>query len=351
MKTLSGLERILTTIRHQEPDRVPTFDLDIDRGVMHKIKPDISYEDFVEYMDLDGLVLFETREDKYEVLNEHKRIVRNKWGTICRFGAASEFAPVFVEAPIKSENDIENYVPPDPNLSGVYPILEQWVKRFKGKKAIIAHVCDPSFTVRDFLLGQVEYFKAIKTNPDLLERLNEITGEYHLSYIKSCIDIGADIVFMSTDLATNIGPFLSLEDTKRFVMPNNRKITQYAKSKGIPCLRHSDGNIWPLFDMLIDVGFDGIHPIDPVAGMDLGEAKAKYGDKVCLMGNVDCAYIMTWGTTEEVREDVRRCMRQAAKGGGYICMTSNSVHSATKPENYVAMVEAIKEYGRYPIKI
>ena len=116
-------------------------------------------------------------------------------------------------------------------------------------------------------------------------------------------------------------------------------------------LDNLDALIWKLFDMLIDVGFDAIHPIDPTAGMDLGEAKAKYGDKVCLMGNVDCTYIMTWGTPDEVREDVKRCIRQAAKGGGYICTTSNSVHSATKPENYIAMVEAIKEYGKYPISL
>jgi len=348
---MTGIERILTTIRHQEPDRVPTFEIDIDRKVINKIKPGASFEDFVEYMDIDGLVLFETREDKYEVLDESKRIVRNKWGTTSRFGQASEYAPVFVEAPIKSEKDLKDFVPPDPDLSGTYKVLEQWVKRFKGKRAVIAHVCDPSFTVRDFLLGQVEYFKAIKTNPDLILRLNEITGDYHLRYVKNCIDIGVDIIFESTDLATNLGPMMSPQDLEKFVMPQNRRIIDYTKSKGLPCLRHSDGNIWKIFDMLVDAGYDGIHPIDPTAGMDLGEAKAKYGDKVCLMGNVDCTYIMTWGTTDEVREDVKRCMRQAAKGGGYICMTSNSVHSATKPENYVAMLEAIKEYGRYPVKL
>ncbi len=351
MKKLTGLERILTTIRHEEPDRVPTFEIDIDRKVIGEIKPGTSFEDFVEYMDLDGLVLFETRGDKYEVLDESKGLVRDKWGAIRRFGKGSEYAAVFMEAPIKSEQDLKGYVPPDPDLSGSYEILEQWGRRFKGKRAVIGHVVDPSYSVKDCLLGQVEYFKAVKTNPDLINRLNEITGDYHLRYIKNCIDIGIDIVFMSTDIATNLGPMMSPESLERFVMPNNRKIIQYSKSKGLPCLRHTDGNIWKIFDMLVDAGYDGIHPIDPTAGMDLGEAKAKYGDKVCLMGNVDCTYIMTWGTADEVREDVKRCLRQAAKGGGYICMTSNSVHSATKPENYVAMIEAIKEYGRYPISL
>jgi uroporphyrinogen-III decarboxylase len=66
---------------------------------------------------------------------------------------------------------------------------------------------------------------------------------------------------------------------------------------------------------------------------------------------VDCAYILTWGTLEQVREEVKRCIRQAARGGGFICMSSNSIHSAVKPENYVEMVRAIHDYGKYPISI
>ena len=71
--------------------------------------------------------------------------------------------------------------------------------------------------------------------------------------------------------------------------------------------------------------------------------------KSIIEGNVDCAYLLPDGTTDEVREAVRKCIMQAGKGGGYICGTSNSVHPTVKPENYVAMVEAIKEYGKYPL--
>ncbi len=349
MKTLTNLERVLTTINHQEPDMIPTFEIHIDSKVRDKIKSGLSYADFVEYMDLDAIVFPDLEGDKYEALDESKGLFRDKWGAIKRFNIASEFVSVLVEAPIKSEKDLKGYVPPDPDLFGAYKALEQGVKRFKGKRAVIAVTVDPSFSIRDSLLGQVEYFKAIKTNPDLIYRLNEITGDYHLKYIKNCIALGVDIVWVTTDIATSMGPMLSPEDTQRFIMPNNRKIVQYTKSKGLPCFRHSDGNLWQVFDMLIDAGFDGVHPIDPVAGMDLGEVKTKYGDRICLIGNVDCSHLMTWGTTDEVREAVKKCIRQAGKGGGYICTTSNTVHSATKPENYMTMVEAIREYGKYPL--
>jgi len=311
MKTLTSLERVLTTIRHQEPDVVPHFD-SVYPNVREAILPGSSDADLVEYLDIDAIMLDEASGDKFEVVDESKELVRTKWGSIGCFGKGSETLPFLMEPSIKSEKDIKGYVPPDPDLSGSYKLLEYLVKRFKGKRAVIAHCRDPMYAVRDCMLGMPEYFKAIRTNPDLIERLNEISGDYTMRYLKNCIDVGADIVFETIDLAHNQGPFISPEDTEKFVMPNNRKLVQYVKSRGVPCLRHSDGNIWPLLDMIIDAGYDAIHPIDPLGGMDLGEVKAKYGDKICLMGNVDCTHLLSWGTTDEVREAVIKCIMQDA---------------------------------------
>ena len=144
---------------------------------------------------------------------------------------------------------------------------------------------------------------------------------------------------------------LSREHFARHVIPVLKTLVDEAKSLGVFVMKHTDGNIYPILDLIVDTGIHGLHPIDPNAGMDLGDVKEKYGHRICLMGNVDCAYVLTWGTVEEVREDVRRCIRQAAKGGGYICMSSNSIHPAVKPENYAEMVRAVHELGQYPISI
>lgn len=79
--------------------------------------------------------------------------------------------------------------------------------------------------------------------------------------------------------------------------------------------------------------------------------KAKYGDRLCLVGNVNCGATLSWGTIEEVRQEVKDCIRKAGLGGAYICTSSNSIHSGVKPENYVAMVEAIREFGKYPLDL
>jgi uroporphyrinogen-III decarboxylase len=69
------------------------------------------------------------------------------------------------------------------------------------------------------------------------------------------------------------------------------------------------------------------------------------------MGNIDCVRLLSWGSEDEVRETVGTCIKKAGKGGGLICMSSNSIHSGVKPANYLAMVKAIKEYGRYPLQL
>ena len=81
--------------------------------------------------------------------------------------------------------------------------------------------------------------------------------------------------------------------------------------------------------------------------MDLKTVKKLVGDKVCICGNIDCAHLLPWGTTEDVRQAVRQAIADAGSGGGYILTSSNSIHSSCKPENFTAMVRAAKEFGEY----
>ena len=345
MKKLTNLERILRVLDLQEPDVVPTFELIIDKKVRDAILPGASYEDFVEFMDLDAAVYYDWAYDRYETLDEAKGIIRDKFGVIKR--RTSEVDPMPIEPVIKSEKDLDHYIPPDPNVPWKYKGLEVALKKFKGQRAIIATVVDVFYIVSE-MRGMANHFRDIIRNPSLVEKLNEIVLNYNLQYIRNCIELGADIIWISGDYATTLGPMVSPKHIERFAIGPLRRQVEECQKFGIPCLKHTDGNIWSIFDLLVKTGVDGIHPIDPLSGMDIGEAKVKYGNRVCLIGNIDCGHLLTFGTEEEVRQAVRKCIRKAGAGGGLICTSSNSIHSAVKPGNYLAMVKAIREYGRYP---
>lgn len=101
-------------------------------------------------------------------------------------------------------------------------------------------------------------------------------------------------------------------------------------------------------DMIVDSGIDAINPIQPDAGMDNGEVKQKYGHRLCVTGNINCGYALSEGPVEQVTREIKETIRKAGPGGGYIMMSSNSLHSSVKAKNYKAMVEATRIYGRYP---
>ena len=348
MQKLTNLERVLKTLNLQEPDVIPTIEIVVDPKVQNAILPGASYEDFIEFMDLDAAVYFEWAYDRYETVDEAKGIIRDKFGVIKRI--TTEIDAIPIEAPIKSEKDLDNYVPPDPDVPWKYEALEAAVKRFKGQRPVIATAMDVFYQV-DEIRGMADHFMDVIRNPDLIERLTEIVLDYNLRYIKNCIKVGADIIWITGDLATTVGPMVSPKHMERFAIRPLKATVDECNRHGIPCLKHTDGNIWSIFDMLVGTGIAGIHPIDPTAGMDIGEAKAKYGGRVCLIGNIDCGSLLCWGTEEEVRQAVKECIRKAGVGGGLICASSNSIHSGVKPENYVTMVKAIKEYGRYPLSL
>jgi uroporphyrinogen decarboxylase len=116
-------------------------------------------------------------------------------------------------------------------------------------------------------------------------------------------------------------------------------------------IKHTDGNVMPLMDMILDAGFDCLDPIDPLGGMDMAFMKRAYSQHFALKGNVNCATTLVDGTAEEVVRETLGVIRAAAEGGGLIVSSSNSIHSSVAPLNYLAMLSTIKAYGRYPIKL
>jgi len=92
-----------------------------------------------------------------------------------------------------------------------------------------------------------------------------------------------------------------------------------------------------------------LHPLEPVAGMDIGKVKQRYGDRITVVGNVDCTYILPHGTQKEVIDAVKETIAKGSPGGGHIISSSNSIHHGVNPENYKTMVQTARKYGKYPI--
>jgi len=166
---------------------------------------------------------------------------------------------------------------------------------------------------------------------------------------KQLIDVGIDIIGVGDDLADKHGPFLSPCVWRRLVKPGLGEIVKEVKRRGGLVFFHSDGNINSVLDDIVDIGFDGLHSMEPLAGMDIGAIKKKYGEKLCLLGNVDCSYTLCLATLPEVSRETREVIQKASPLGGHILCSSNSLHTAVKLENFLTMVATARKLGRYPI--
>jgi uroporphyrinogen decarboxylase len=165
---------------------------------------------------------------------------------------------------------------------------------------------------------------------------------------KEEIDAGIRIIRGGLDdMAGKEGPYLAPRFYEKFIFPNLAKLARAIHSKDGRLLVHSDGDLRPILDGLVGSGIDALHSIDPSSNMDLLQVKERYGDRVCIFGNVDCAWTLTRGTVGQVIEETKWAIERAAPGGGYVLSSSNVIHAAVPVENALAMVEVGHKHGRY----
>ena len=192
------------------------------------------------------------------------------------------------------------------------------------------------------------YLECIILKPDWIEIFLEYHTKYTIEFIKEAKKHGADFILGGGDLADKNGPIYSPTVFKKFLMPRYIKILEVCHSLGLFYVYRSDGNTRPLWDIwFFEIGFDGYGEIDKSAGIELKELKEKYGDKITLIGNVDCAKTLVYGSKEDIYKEVEKCINDAKNGGGFILSSSNSIHYNIPPKNFLYMVEAARKFGKY----
>ncbi|MFH1007791.1 MAG: uroporphyrinogen decarboxylase family protein [Candidatus Latescibacterota bacterium] len=341
---MTGLERVLTALGRGEPDRVPVWELIVNEPVIHELYGDVSYWDFVERLDLDGLTIFE---DQRVVAWINQDTYRDEWGIVWKIAPNGIAYPS--GGPIREERDLDRYAPPDPDADHRLRSLEAAAKRFKGEKALV-FLGHETFEFCHYLLGGMDkLFLNYVLNPAFVDRLSEMIWTYKSRVLARAAEVGADILLTGDDYASRNGTLMSPTHFERFVLPYLTRAVAVAHAHKRPFIKHTDGNLWKVMDMLVGTGLNGLDPIEPMAGMDIGAVKAQYGDRIAVIGNVDCTEILPHGSRQDVVDAVKETLAKASVGGGHILASSNSIHPGVNPENYRTMVQAAREFGVYPL--
>ena len=345
MSEMTSAQRVMAVLERREPDRVPHFEWLIARNVREAICPGCTgHNDFAVRMGHDAILVG----PDFAKTQVGPTTWRTEWGWVLDYGGQEH--GVEVESPIETMDDLAKYAPPDPDAPGRYATIQQAVAQYKGKLAIGVHLNDV-FSIPRSLMGMENLLMAIAADRELVRALVDLSVDVNLAMARHVAECGADFVWTGDDYAGNTGPFMSPASFRELFWPGLRHVAAGFIELGLPFIKHCDGNIWPIADMMVDAGIACLDPIDPTGGMDLAEVKAKFGQRVAVKGNVDCAGVLVSGTREEVIQATLDTLRKGMPGGGYICSSSNSIHASVNPENYRVMMETIREHGRYPMTI
>jgi len=319
----------------------------IDPIVIKQINESWSYYDLIEHT-IESVVVIPA--DPFFPPGQNRgKTAKNtsidNWGVTWQWTKSSTTYPVPVKPAIRDKKEIDSLNVPDPLAEYNFIALKEAVKRFKGKKAIAFFLHD-ALDWPSNIRGQDKLLMDFIQDPSFVKHLVEIVVNYQILRIKRAISLGAEIIITGDDYCGKDGPFMSPKHFEEFVLPGLEKIVQITKEKGSFFIKHTDGNCWPIMDMLVGTGIDALNPIQPDV-MDIEKVKDRYGDKIALVGNIDCGKLLSYGSPEEVMKTVKRTIEKAAPGGGYLLSSSNCIHPMVKPENYMAMLKAVEKYGKY----
>ena len=359
---MNGKERILKALAVGQADRVPLYIHGINEAPIIGIGRHITeglpeVKDFRKMNDaekcklLDTLFLlheafevdgFSAFEIGHETALDDQHI-KDEFGVVY---ALSDFGlPVAKGHPVKEASDLARYEPPVPDR-GHLLLLDLARDRFKGEKALF-WLMRGTFVRSWRLMGMENMMLKMFDDPQFVHQVARMTLDYNLAQLDLLADAGLDVLVIEDDIADKNFPLISPAQFLEFVNFYNRRIVEAAHQKGIKVVRHSDGNLWPLLDILLDTGYDGLNPLEPQAGMTLAKVKAYCGDRLCLLGNIDCIDLLPKGTPQQVDAAVFQAIRDGGKGGGLIICSSNSLHPGVDPDNCIAMFEATRKYGCY----
>lgn len=192
-------------------------------------------------------------------------------------------------------------------------------------------------------MGFSNFVTWARRDPGFIRDIIAYKTELIVESIRAIGQSGVRVIWLGDDLAYKSGPMLSPKMLEDFFGESYRRIADAAHDGGCRIMFHTCGNVLDLLVMIADWGYDGVHALEPTAGVTIAEARKRAGDRLCLCGNVDIAHTLIDGTRDEVFAEVKRCIEES-RGGGYMVAATNT-SAVVSARNLGWMVEAAHEYG------
>lgn len=181
-----------------------------------------------------------------------------------------------------------------------------------------------------------------------VEKINEFSFEFAKAQIKAAAGM-LDGMIIWGDIAYTGGTLFSPGYWRKHFKPGVKLIIDICHEHNLPVIYHGCGDVRNIFNDFIEIGADAYNPLEAKAGLDVVDLRRKYGHKIAFSGNMN---VLEWATAD--LSDLKRIVLtklNAAKGGGFIFQSDNSVPDDVSVERYEYVINLVREFGKYPLRL
>jgi len=383
-------ERILTTLNHEEPDRVPVMGLIAEpatsnrvlgkppadivsmlsnpelkseiRNIITSSWPELLYGNFSDVLEAAIKLGFDANWTTYTLMeaveDPASRLglaLHDIWGRAWEMSADEDGNIVmdYTHGLCSTEEEwaawIERKSPVyDEFIRNVAEHHRKLADSYSDRILPIGYTSVGIFARTWQQMGFVNFTRYVYQKPDFVKKAVDFQTDLYIRYLDAIMNADVDVVIGEDDLGHKTGPLFRPELIEKLFGDSYRRVSELVHKRNKKLIWHSCGNIYAFLDKFVDWGFDGLLTMEPTAGMELGRVREQVGHRLVLVGNLDVSYLLVRGTREEIEDAVRKAIREAAGGGGYILSRSHT-HAAVDPARLEWMIEAAHRYGKYPV--
>ena len=343
-------ERVLDALNHRIPDKVPYIHLLINTEIRKKIaamggidlhydwEPEVNYAPIAKLDETPVMEPFLSNGPECAQVLGYDAIDMNMLPPFWVHVERGKGAIIVKDGFLTDESVVDRVHFPNPD-DYMKPI-EDMVKKYKGEYALgVVSRLGVSWIMN--CVGLMPFSIAVYEEPEWIQALLRKYTDWVIKVIDNCQEAGIEYFKFADDLAFHSSTMFSPEIFDEIFKPFLEESTSHVK---VPWIWHSDGCVTnPILDRIVALGAAGFNPIEPGC-MDEPALKRDYGDKLCLVGNVDMNYYLTEASREEVFERVKSRIDLFGPGGNYIITDSNCIADYLNPQNVKWMSEAVHEY-------
>lgn len=385
---LTSRERLLMALKHQEPDRVP-FDMGstqltgIATSTYVKLREHLGLptepiifsdeiqqvalptEDFLEMLGVDTRGLFPLCSHNLDVglnsVDVGKFLeYRDEWGITHHLPKENGLHYSIVKSPLENIDavveSIQNHSWPLAGDQNRIKKLRQIAveARDNGRAVVLKGICAGLFEMHQRIRGMENALMDSMLYPEfsdlLIGKIADLKIEFWNMALDELHDV-VDVIVEADDYGTQASQLISPDQFRISYKPHIKRVIDAIKNKApnSSIFFHSCGNVRPIIPDFIELGIDILNPVHITAeGMDPISLKKDFGNDICFWGGgVETQNILPKGTPQQVRDDVKRNIEALAVGGGFVFNTVHNIQPDVPVENIIAMVEALKEFGKY----